>query len=200
MNSILVILVFCALSAYCKPTDISYKKVIFIGDEKMNHWSVEGKESWRKYFVPLESLNLGFDGATVKEIHNKTLNDGMVDGAVHAKVVVLMVGGNDMAKSDGKSIMLNMNQLNYVLRVRIPGVKVLLLGVLPSRDKHDVKTEILNGELRKLDTGNNVRFLDFSKKFQSNRDLYKDSNTLSAEGYKVWAETMTPLLKEMLNK
>ena len=147
----------------------------------------------------MESLNLGFDGATVKAIHNKTLNEGMVDG-VHAKVVVLMVGGNDIEKSDGKSIMLSINQLNYVLSVRIPGVKVLLLGILPSRDKHDAKTESLNGELRQLDTGNSVRFLDFSKKFQSNKDLYKDSNTLSAEGYKVWAETMTPLLKEMLNK
>ena len=111
-----------------------------------------------------------------------------------------MVGANDIEKSDGKSIMLSINQLNYVLSVRIPGVKVLLLDVLPARDKHDAKTETLNGELRQLDTGNNVRFLDFSKKFQSNKDLYKDSNTLSAEGYKVWAETMMPLLKEMLNK
>ena len=78
MNSILVILVFCVLSAYCKPTITSNKKMIFIGDEKIRHWSVEGKESWQKYFVPLESLNLGFDGATVIAIHNKTLKWLMV--------------------------------------------------------------------------------------------------------------------------
>lgn len=85
--------------------------------------------------------------------------------------------------------------------------KVLVLGILPRHFQGwntGNKVIGLNAMIAKYDNGNTTRFLDMRKQFEgSTVDLVKtelydqDQLHLNHAGYKMWAETMDPLLKKM---
>ncbi|MCX7009533.1 MAG: GDSL family lipase, partial [Kiritimatiellaeota bacterium] len=85
--------------------------------------------------------------------------------------------------------------------------KILLLGVLPIYDKQDgIRKTIrdINAASAKLDDGQRVRFLDLGAKFLDPDGarifgLYQpDRLHLTPNAYRLWADAMDPLLKEML--
>ncbi len=84
--------------------------------------------------------------------------------------------------------------------------KVLLLGILPRGDRplgNLIKS--INAVIAKYDNGNSIKFLDMWNQFVGSTvdsvktNLYLgDKLHLHTEGYKVWAATMDPLLKQMM--
>lgn len=86
--------------------------------------------------------------------------------------------------------------------------KVLLIGILP-RGSLAEKPAAINEIISKYENNDNIRYLDLTDKFCSidkktgkislHKNLYwSDQLHLSCEGYKVWAEAMLPLFKEMM--
>jgi len=66
------------------------------------------------------------------------------------------------------------------------------------------KIKAINTIIAKLDDGTLVRFLDSGERFLQgdgtlSKDIMPDYVHLSAKGYQIWAESMQPLLAEMLS-
>ena len=71
------------------------------------------------------------------------------------------------------------------------------------RLQHRGKIEQVNRTLAKLEDGKRTRFLDIGSKFIAPdgtlpKEIMPDSLHLNDKGYQIWAETMKPLLDEMM--
>jgi beta-glucosidase len=88
------------------------------------------------------------------------------------------------------------------------GAKVLVLGLLPRQynnmEHNGNQVRGINQLIAKFDNGNTIRYLDMWSHFVGstidtvNTSLYNtDKLHPNAEGYKVWAQAMDPLLKQM---
>jgi beta-glucosidase len=65
------------------------------------------------------------------------------------------------------------------------------------------KIETINRSLAALDDGDRIRYLDLAPRFLSpggtlHPSIMPDALHLTAQGYRIWAEAMAPLLKEMM--
>ena len=180
--------------------------VVFIGDSLT--LGFKEQPLWKERYEPLKAVNFGVGGDGTPQVLWR-IGHGILDG-FSAKLIVLMIGINntwpgfsadDSIKGIGACV--------AAIRAKQPAAKILLLGVLPIFDKDDgVRTTIkkINAGIAKLDDGKTVRFLDFGDKFLDadgarKKELYRDDRLhINEAGYKIWADAMEPLFREMLNK
>lgn len=96
-----------------------------------------------------------------------------------------------------------------ILQDKLQNPKILLIGILPRGTLSD-KPAAINEIISKYENGDSVRYLDLTKRFCSvdrktgeitlhEHLFWSDQLHLSSEGYKVWAEEMLPLFKEMMD-
>ena len=99
-----------------------------------------------------------------------------------------------------------MRKVVATVHEKLPGTKVLLLGVFP-RDKSDSpyrqQVKQINDDIAKLDDGNRTRFLDLGLAFldpEGNipKDVMADALHPTPKGYVLWYDAMRPLLDEMM--
>lgn len=88
----------------------------------------------------------------------------------------------------------------HALRRRLPGTRILLLGLLPRQDvSYCRRVAAVNSFLPALADGSHVRYLDMGHRFllspgHINHALYThDQLHLTPAGYHLWAEAMQPL-------
>jgi beta-glucosidase len=95
------------------------------------------------------------------------------------------------------------------LRTRLPGTKILLLGVFPrgaSADNPLRKLNLaINDRIRHYADNQQVFFLDLSPRFHDGRghlsqDLMPDYLHLSERGYHVWADGMEDMIRKLLGE
>jgi lysophospholipase L1-like esterase len=112
-------------------------ELILLGDsitnnyEKSNPPNEDFQPIWNQYYAPRKALNLGFSGDTTANVLWR-LDHGEVAG-LHPKAVVLLIGTNDTAR--GESVEQTEAGIDAViidLEFRLPGTKILLLGILPT--------------------------------------------------------------------
>jgi lysophospholipase L1-like esterase len=93
------------------------------------------------------------------------------------------------------------------IRAKLPQTKIALLGVLPIWDKGDpirAKIKKINAGIAPLDDGKTLRFFDFGDKFLTpdgslGEGLFqKDRLHLTPAAYRIYADALDPLLREML--
>jgi lysophospholipase L1-like esterase len=91
------------------------------------------------------------------------------------------------------------------LRERLPGTKVLVLGIFPrSQTFSNQRGKLLqiNQALAKLADGKMIYYLDFGSQLietdgSISKTLMPDYLHLSEAGYEIWARAIEPKLKEM---
>jgi lysophospholipase L1-like esterase len=92
-------------------------------------------------------------------------------------------------------------------RSRLPGSKILLLGIFPREEKADdpVRKKIadVNREIAKLDDGKSIKYLDIGGKFLDAQGtlpkaVMADFLHPGAKGYQIWIDAMDPTLKTLL--
>ncbi len=98
--------------------------------------------------------------------------------------------------------------INEKIREKLPKTHILLVGQIPRGDKAQDDRVIDIDKLLKKDYAVEkewVHYLDISEKFRDsttklqNKSLYvADGVHLNKEGYKLWAESMEPLFKKLL--
>ena len=179
--------------------------VLFLGDSITAGWRGAGKDAWAKNFEPLKSANFGIGGDRTQHVLWRITN-GELDG-IKPKVAVLMIGTNNSGADPAADIAEGVTEIVKTIRTKSPETKVLLLAVFPRGAKipntgNDKLIEV-NKTIAKLDDGKTVRFLDLGPKFldkegQLPKETMPDFLHLSPKGYEIWAESMLPLLKEML--
>ena len=181
--------------------------VLFLGDSITQGWGNQ-KELWRKEFEPLKAANFGVGGDRTQQVLWR-ITHGEIDG-LHPKVVVLMIGVNNIWPNDPpEQIGAGIKKIVATLREKLPATKVLLLGVLPAFKgaKESIREKIrqINAVAEKLADGTNVRYLDMGPKFTEadgslapDKYYQPDFLHLRPEGYQDWADTMRPVLSDML--
>ena len=182
--------------------------VLFLGDSITEYWNAEGKDVWTKTFAPLKAANFGIAADKVENVLWRTQN-GELDG-IQPKAVVLLCGINntwgvkrDQREKVGADVAAGLGEVIKTLRAKSPQTKVLLLAIFPIADGTDIVVKTANTALAKMDDGKTVRFLDLGPKLadaEGNlaKENTKDGLHLSAKGYEVWAQSILPLLTEMM--
>ncbi len=115
-----------------------------------------------------------------------------MDG-IKPKVVVLMIGTNNVNANTSEEIAAGITAIVKKLGESLPESKVLLLGVFPRGEKPNrgrEKLAAVNETIAKLDDGKKVKYLDIGPRFLDedatiSREIMPDSLHLSRKGYRI---------------
>jgi lysophospholipase L1-like esterase len=190
--------------------------IVFLGDSITDAWrhprgenetgKQGGKEVFDKYYGAMHPLNLGIGGDRTQHVIWR-LDNGEVDG-ISPKVVVLMIGTNNLGTNTNEQIITADTKIVQILHEKLPHTKVLLLGVFPRSVKADGQyrgnIKAINEGLSKLDDGGKtVKYLDIGEKFLDangtlSPDIMPDALHPNARGYEIWAKAIQPALDELM--
>lgn len=192
-----------------KPVDL-----LFVGDSITQGWGEN--DVWKEFYSKRNPANFGIGGDQTGHVLWRLENDELK--GISPKVAVVMIGTNNVGGNTPDEIAEGIKAIVASLRSKLPQTKVLLLGVFPrgenlSKDFRDNNetTKVsripaaINAGIAKQDDGKNVRYLDITKAFLNeegimSKEVMPDFIHLSPKGYRIWAEAMEPLLKEMLGE
>lgn len=171
--------------------------VILIGDS-ITHYG-QRDPLYKHYFGGRKVLNLGQGGDRTQNVLWR-LQNGEVDG-IQPKIAFLMIGTNNVGRGEppGDTV-LGIKAVLAELRERLPNTEVVLFSILPRAGEIMQAIDRVNDELPSLADGARVVHVDLGGAFQ-NADgslveslFARDKVHLSQEGYRVWWETMEPML------
>ncbi|MDH3068465.1 GDSL-type esterase/lipase family protein [Akkermansia sp. N21169] len=116
---------------------------VIIGDSITHHWGGEpadwfgqyGQASWARLFGPHTVTNMGFGFDYVDNAYYR-VEQGELDG-ISPRVVILMIGTNNLGhrKDSAQACADNTKALVSLIRQKTPASKILILGILPRREK-----------------------------------------------------------------
>src|SRR5690606_36382623 len=175
-------------------------------DSITERWEEEGKNVWDDFYRPRSAFNIGVKGDRTQHVLWR-LKNGNVEG-ISPKVAVVMIGTNNSAtdRNTTSEMLAGVTSVVQELQTRIPATKILLLAVFPrGEDFNDQRGRItqVNQALRRLDDNHSVHFLDIGYVFLQpdgtiSKEVMPDALHLSSSGYRLWAETMEPVLTDLL--
>jgi len=192
----------------------------FEGDSITDYWKRNFKANYDKHFAGWKSDDFGIAADRTEHVLWRITN-GELD-VVTPKVIVLLVGTNDLPKDQGgyaprtvQEDAAGVKAILDVMKQKQPQAKILLLSVFPRQDKinasnaeyrEDLNPKIkeLNALLARMDDGKQVKFLDIYDKFLDKNGnllpgvMQKDNLHPAEPGYDIWAEAMQPILTEWL--
>jgi lysophospholipase L1-like esterase len=170
-------------------------QVVFLGDSITATWGSVGKDVFMAEFGQYRAANFGIGGDRTEHVLWRVQN-GEFPSDFTPKVVVLMIGTNNLAEPEGdiaNGIRLIVNELN----MRAPSTKILLHGIFPKGDEARwAKVKRVNAIISQLHTPRNgIYYLDIGAAFTNpdgtfNRSLFVDDGHLNADGYQVWANNI----------
>ena len=183
-------------------------QVLFIGDSITQGWEGGGaKEVWARNYDKYKAVNLGIGGDRTQHVLWR-LQNAPLDG-VKPKAAVVMIGTNNSNGEDNTpgEIADGIAAIVKMLRERLPGTKVLLLGIFPRGENFNPqrgKIAQVNQVLPKLADGQNVFYLDIGHHFLEldghlSTDIMPDYLHLSTKGYELWAKALEGKLGELVS-
>jgi lysophospholipase L1-like esterase len=181
--------------------------VYFLGDSITEWWPLMGKDVWQEEFGAMRVFNCGVAGDTTQNILFR-ITQGEFEHT-SPKVVVLLAGINNLGLSatlKPEELAKGIQRIIAVLHAKSPASKILLLSIFPSGEPGDpVRDRIraTNKLIQPLADGKVVFFLDLYDKFLDAKgvmpyDVSPDGTHLYSKGYRIWADAMRPVLKELL--
>lgn len=182
-------------------------QLVFLGDSITAGWGSQ-KAIWDTAFGAYKPANFGIGGDRTQHVLWRITN-GELDG-IKPKAVVLMIGTNNSGGDTAEGIANGITAIVDTIRAKQPKAKILLLAVFPRGDKPTGKLGAANEKLKqvnaiiaKLDDGKNIHFLDIGSKFPQpegalTKEVMPDFLHLSAAGYQIWADAISPKLAELM--
>jgi lysophospholipase L1-like esterase len=186
--------------------------VLFLGDSITQGWKGAGKDVWARHYAPRKAANFGIGGDRTQHVLWR-LDNGEV-APIKPKVVVLMIGTNNLGTNNDDQIVEGINTVVARLRSKLPESKVLLLAVFPRGANRspaqpsaapEPRIAKINERIAKLDDGKMIKYLDIGAGFldangQVPREIMPDFLHLSRKGYQLWADAIEPTLWEMVDQ
>jgi lysophospholipase L1-like esterase len=181
--------------------------VLFLGDSITEGWG-SAKDVWDKSFGSHKPANFGIGGDQTQHVLWRITEGKELEG-IQPKVVVLMIGTNNMGGHSAEQIADGITAIVKDLTKQRPKSQVLLLGIFPRSERSDAevrgKIKKVNAQIAKLDDGKQVHYMDIGDKFLEkdgalSKEIMPDFLHLSKKGYQIWADAITPTLEEMLKK
>lgn len=187
-------------------------ELAFIGDSITQGWEGgEAKKIWDEKFGPFKPINLGISGDRTEHVLWRLAHGNL--GALKPKVAVIMIGTNNTGhrqpgryECSAEQTAEGITEIVKTLREKWPTTKILLLGIFPRGEKADHPMRVQNAEtnaiIAKLHDGEWVHYLDIGPKFLQEdgalpKELMPDLLHLSGPGYQIWADAITPKIKEL---
>jgi lysophospholipase L1-like esterase len=184
--------------------------LLFLGDSITEGWFWgNNRDIWNAHFGKYNPANFGIGGDRTEHVLWR-IENGELDGKMHPKVIVLMIGTNNIGWP-AADIEKGVRKIIDVIHQKQPDAKLLLLAIFPRgadpKDPQVVemreKIKTVNAGLATLDDGSKTRFLDIGDKFLSpdgtiSKDIMPDALHPNHNGYQIWANAMQPLLDEMM--
>ncbi len=180
-------------------------QLVFLGDSITAGWGGK-KDNWDKAFGQYTPANFGIGGDRTQHVLWRIQN-GELDG-IKPKAAVLMIGTNNVSTDTAEGIAKGVTVIVETIRAKQPQAKILLLAVFPRGEKASPnpgrdKLKEVNAIIAKLDDGKNIHFLDIGAKFLQpdgslTKEIMPDFLHLSAAGYQIWADAISPKLAELM--
>ena len=178
--------------------------VLFLGDSITQGWD---QALWKERWEPLGAANFGIGGDGTPQVLWR-IGHGELDG-ISPKLVVMMIGiNNTWPGFSAEDTVEGIEAAVAAIRAKLPQTKILLLGILPCFDKTDGirgRAKAINAGIAKLDDGGRtLRFLDFGEKLLAHDGslgeglFQKDKLHITPKAYRIYADTIEPVVKEML--
>ena len=194
------------------PKDERKIELLMVGDSITNNFDKKGpgEPVWKKYFTPLNALNLGFGGDRTNHVLWRLEHLPKIKPAPLA--ASLMIGTNNICwgSDKPKQAAEGIQEITRKLNAMYPKMKILVLGVFPRREQldHPHRKQIieLNSYLPDLLKDiPNVSFMDIGSEFLDekgflSREMMPDTTHPSEKAHEIWAQAITPKLREMMGK
>jgi lysophospholipase L1-like esterase len=178
--------------------------LVFLGDSITQGWN--DNDVWKRFYAPRGAVNFGIGGDRTQHVLWR-IENGEFDG-IDPKLVVLMIGTNNLHDNSNEDIVLGVSQIVRKLTTLHPNTKILLLGIFPRGEKPGPireRIKAINQKLAQLDDGSKVHYLDIGQTFLEpdgsiSRDVMYDFLHLTPKGYRRWAEAIEPTVWSMLDE
>ncbi len=187
-------------------------ELLMVGDSITHNFDTggPGESIWKKYFTPLNALNLGFGGDRTNHVLWRLDNLPRLKTA--PKAASLMIGtnnicwGSDQPRQAADGVQAIAKKLNEMY----PEMKILVVGVFPRRRElthpHRKQINELNSYLPNLLKNiPNTTYLDIGPKFLDlkghlSKEMMPDTTHPSEKGHEIWAKAIVPTLKQLMGK
>ncbi|MFJ4296992.1 GDSL-type esterase/lipase family protein [Curtobacterium sp. NPDC089689] len=167
--------------------------VLFLGD------SITEAGDWENRLPSERTLNLGVGGDTTDGVLARL--DEVV--AAEPEVIVLLIGTNDFGnhRASVEHVVRNVETILVTLRRELPGVRLLLVSVLPRQAEYRAKIEEANRHLRQFVATCHAQYLDAWPALADDdhlADRYSDDGLhLNDEGYQAYLDELEPALERV---
>ena len=181
----------------------------FEGDSITRRWGAsdypELLANWKQNFSGWNAADFGWGGDKTQNILWR-LDHGELDG-VNPKVVVLLAGTNNLADDKADEISRGLQAIVNRIETKAPSATIILVGIFPRNDNMAFLPVIdaINHNLANLADGKKIRYLNINDRLaDSSGKLFdgmmnaKDKLHPTVKTYQVWAETLKPVLTELL--
>lgn len=178
--------------------------LLWIGDSIVENWKDRGRATWDKYYAGRGAANLGIGGDRTEHLLWR-LDHGNIEG-VHPKLAIVMMGQNNGSTNTAEEIAEGVTAIVTKLRTQLPETKILLLGIFFRGEKPNEEQKRLtqtNEIISRLADDKTVFYMNINKIFLRPdgtipADLMPDFEHPSADGHKLWAETIESKVAELM--
>ena len=182
------------------------------------------KKVWNKHFLPLNTINLGYNGYRTEQIL-WNLQNGELEFKKSPKVFILLIGTNNTDDRhfkkvhNAEEIFTGTKAIVTTIQKRHPKTKILVLRIFPrgGDDEKGISPPAFNSSPKCIETchqageftsrladGKKVFWLDINKIFLQedgsiNTELMWDLLHPSPSGAETWVNAIMPTLMKLLN-
>jgi len=181
--------------------------LVFLGDSIIHAWENEGREVWARYYGRRNAANMGISGDCTEHVAWR-IDNGNFDN-ISPKLIIVMIGTNNTRFNTPGEIADGVNLVVQKLRKKVPGAKILLLGIFPRGatpdDKGRKKVVAANRIIEGLADGRQVHYRDIGGKFLDRNGnlpagIMPDGLHPNSAGYEIWAKSIEPEVKKLLGE
>lgn len=184
--------------------------IVFYGDSITEGIGKDGKEPMLAKFEPYQPAVFGVSSEETVHLLYR-LTTGEADITPNPKVVVLMIGVNDISHGKAKNpadVAKRIKENLDVIRGKLPDSKVMLMSLLPFGKKIDSpvrqKVIAINKIIKEYADGQAIIYVDAYSKFLDQEGTVIDGMMDGAslhplrKGYQVWCDTLMPVVEPYL--
>jgi lysophospholipase L1-like esterase len=173
--------------------------LVFLGDSISERWESDGRYAWNRHYEPRRAANFGVAGDRSEHVLWR-IEHGNFAG-LQPRLVVLLIGTNNLLVHEDAEVAAGVVAVVDRLRAKLPGTRILLLGILPRGARPDdpmrARIRAINASLAAFQQGSGLRFLDAGPALleadgRLGREIAPDFLHLSPRGYRRLAEAIEP--------
>lgn len=167
--------------------------VLFLGD------SITEQGSWDAWLPDERTVNHGIGGDTTDGVLARL--DAVV--AEQPEVIVLLIGTNDFGnhRKSVEHVVRGVESVLVTLRRELPGVRLLLVSILPRQAEYTAKIEEANRHLRQFVATCHAQYLDAWPALADGDHLddrfTDDGLHLTEDGYRAYVAELVPALERV---